>query len=445
MNKVKKAFYRAGCIAMQALYAVGRFFKKLWQHKQGRIGLIIVAFLALLAIFAPLIAPYDPYDVTQRADKGLLPSWEHLLGTSITTGQDIFSMVIYGTRSSLSIGLITGIVIAVLGSILGVAAGYLGGWVDTIIMRIVDVLLVIPTLPLVIVMTNVLGTSYVVIVIVFAAFGWTGLARVIRSQVMLIKNANYVKAAELAGASKWYIMWRHILPAVSNLLIMSTALTSAGIMVAEAGLSFLGLGNPEAISWGKMLADAQSSGAMLFGHWWSIIAPGVGIFLSVYSFMRIGLALEEILNPRMRKGSNMLKVFKHLNNTYLDEVFASMDDASKLKGEYEPAPAALADIALPASPAQAAAAQALAAAETAGAAAAGAGAMAVAAEAAAESASEKTAREEAFAAAEERAEAAFAEAAAEQAQQACEQAEAAAKQEEAPGANECADERGEER
>ena len=402
MNKVKKAFYRAGCIAMQALYAVGRFFKKLWQHKQGRIGLIIVAFLALLAIFAPLIAPYDPYDVTQRADKGLLPSWEHLLGTSITTGQDIFSMVIYGTRSSLSIGLITGIVIAVLGSILGVAAGYLGGWVDTIIMRIVDVLLVIPTLPLVIVMTNVLGTSYVVIVIVFAAFGWTGLARVIRSQVMLIKNANYVKAAELAGASKWYIMWRHILPAVSNLLIMSTALTSAGIMVAEAGLSFLGLGNPEAISWGKMLADAQSSGAMLFGHWWSIIAPGVGIFLSVYSFMRIGLALEEILNPRMRKGSSMIKVFKHLNNRYLDEVFASMDDASKMKGEYvAPSASAALPPAFEAADVRTVAAQAAiaeaaaeaAAAEAAGAQAAAAGTYVPAAQAAA---AEQAAAEEPF-------------------------------------------------
>ena len=191
--------------------------------------------------------------------------------------------------------MITGITIALLGSLLGIAAGYLGGWVDTLIMRVVDVLLVIPTLPLVIVMTNVLGTSYAVIVFVFAAFGWTGLARVIRSQVILIKNANYVKAAELAGASDWYVMWRHILPAVSNLLIMSTALTSAGIMVAEAGLSFLGLGNPTAISWGRMLADAQSSGAMLFGHWWSILAPGIGIFLAVYSFMRIGLALEEIL------------------------------------------------------------------------------------------------------------------------------------------------------
>ncbi len=329
-----KTLKNIGLFCKRFLFGVGGFFKKLWKHKQGRVGLIIVAFLAVLAIFAPVIAPYDPYDVTQRAEKGLTPSWEHFLGTSITTGQDIFSMLIYGTRSSLSIGLITGIVIAVLGSLLGVAAGYLGGWVDTLIMRVVDVLLVIPTLPLVIVMTNVLGTSYAVIVLVFAAFGWTGLARVIRSQVMLIKNANYVKAAELSGASKWYIMWRHILPAVSNLLIMSTALTSAGIMVAEAGLSFLGLGNPTAISWGKMLADAQSGGAMLFGHWWSILAPGVGIFLSVYSFMRIGLAIEEILNPRMRKGSSMIKVFKHLNNTYLDEVFSSMDEQSKLKGEY---------------------------------------------------------------------------------------------------------------
>ena len=398
-----KTLQYIGCKLLRVLYAIGRFFKKLWMHKQGRIGLIIFAFLAILAIFAPLIAPYDPYDVINgRFEKGLTPSWEHLLGTSITTGQDIFSMLIYGTRSSLSIGLITGLVIAVLGSLLGVAAGYIGGWVDTVIMRIVDILLVIPTLPLVIVMTNVLGTSYVVIVIVFAAFGWTGLARVIRSQVMLIKNANYVKAAEIAGASRWYIMWRHILPAVSNLLIMSTALTSAGIMVAEAGLSFLGLGNPTAISWGKMLADAQSSGAMLFGHWWSILAPGVGIFLSVYSFMRIGLALEEILNPRMRKGSSMIKVFKHLNNRYLDEVFASMDDASKMKGEYVAPSASAASpafeaadvrtVAAQAALAEAAAAEA-AAAEAAGAQAAAAGTYVPAAQAAA---AEQAAAEEPF-------------------------------------------------
>ena len=302
------------------------FFKKIWNDKQGRIGLIIIILLALTAIFASVIAPYDPYDVTMRDDKGLAPSLSHLLGTSITTGQDVFSMLVYGTRVSLCVGLITGISIAFLGSVLGVAAGYFGGIIDMILMRIVDVMIVIPTLPLTILITNVFGKSYVVIVLVFVLFGWTGLARTVRSQVLQLKNADYVKAAELSGAKRGYIMMRHILPAVSNLVVMSTALTCAGIMIAEAGLSFIGLGNPTAISWGKMLADAQSGGSMLFGQWWTIIAPGIGIFLSVFSFMRVGLAIEGILNPKMKKQSGARKLMKHMHHRYLDEVLESMDD-----------------------------------------------------------------------------------------------------------------------
>ncbi|MFA7106738.1 MAG: ABC transporter permease [Candidatus Izemoplasmatales bacterium] len=304
------------------------FIKKIWQHPKGKIGLIFICFLFVLAIFAPIIAPYNPYDVTERAAKGLSPSWEHLLGTTITTGQDIFSMLIYGTRVSLLVGLITGIAIAFLGAILGIIAGYIGGMADNLIMRIVDVMLVIPTLPLTIVITNLFGKSYFIIVLIFVVFGWTGLARVIRSLVLVLKNSNYVKAAELAGASRWHIMTKHILPGVSHLLIMNTALTCAGIMVAEAGLSFLGLGDPTAISWGKMLADAQSGGALLFGHWWWIIAPGIGIFIAVFSFMRIGLVMEEILNPRMKASSNIFKLFKTLNNTYIQEVFDKMDENS---------------------------------------------------------------------------------------------------------------------
>ncbi len=219
------------------------------------------------ALFAPLIAPYNPYDVTQRVEKGLAPSWQHPLGTTITTGQDIFSMLIYGTRVSLLVGLISGLCIAFLGAVMGLLAGYVGGICDTLIMRLVDVMLVIPTLPLTIVLTNLFGKSYMMIIFIFSIFGWTGLARVIRSQVLVLKNSNYVKAAELCGATRRHVMFRHILPGVSHLLIMSTCLTSAGIMVAEAGLSFLGLGDPTAISWGKMLADAQSGGALLFGHW----------------------------------------------------------------------------------------------------------------------------------------------------------------------------------
>ncbi|MBR3298427.1 MAG: ABC transporter permease [Clostridia bacterium] len=303
------------------------FIKKIWMQKQGRIGLILLTLLALVAVFAPLIAPYDPYDVAQRADKGLAPSLEHPLGTSITTGQDVFSMLIYGTRVSLLVGLITGISIALLGSVLGVAAGYLGGITDMLLMRIVDVMIVIPTLPLTILITNVFGKSYVVIVLVFVLFGWTGLARTVRSLVLRLKNADYVKSAELAGAGRWYIMKTHILPSVSHLVIMSTALSCAGIMIAEAGLSFLGLGNPTAISWGKMLAEAQSGGSMLFGQWWTIIAPGIGIFISVFAFMRIGLAIEGILNPGMKGKNGMNKLIKHMGNRYLDEVLSSMEDA----------------------------------------------------------------------------------------------------------------------
>jgi peptide/nickel transport system permease protein len=300
--------------------------RKLWQHPKGRVGLIMAGCLVLVAVLAPVIAPYDPYDVTQRAEKGLRPSLTHPLGTTITTGQDILSMLIYGSRVSLTIGIGTGVALAFLGALMGVMAGYMGGVVDNLIMRVVDILLVIPTLPLIIVLTSLLGRSYFVIVLVFVVFGWTGLARVIRSLVLVLKNSNYVKAAELAGASRWHIMTKHILPGTSHLIIMNTTLTSAGIMVAEAGLSFLGLGDPTAISWGKMLAEAQGGGALLFGAWWWIIAPGIGIFLSVFSFMRIGIVMEEVFNPRMKASSSIYKLFKHLNNTYLDEVFQSMED-----------------------------------------------------------------------------------------------------------------------
>ena len=300
---------------------------KLWKHPKGRLGLIIVGFLAFVAIFAPIIAPYNPYDVTQRAAKGLAPCWAHPLGTTITTGQDILSMLIYGTRVSLSIGIITGLCIAFLGAFMGILAGYVGGIVDTIIMRLVDIMLVIPTLPLTIVLTNIFGKSYFMIVFIFTIFGWQGLSRVIRSQVLVLKNTNYIKAAELAGASRARIMFKHILPGVTHLLIMSTAMTSAGIMVAEAGLSFLGLGDPTAISWGKMLAEVQSGGALLFGHWWWIAAPGVGIFLSIFAFMRIGMAMEEIFNPRMKQSGASYKLFKSLSGTYIQEVFDSMNEA----------------------------------------------------------------------------------------------------------------------
>jgi peptide/nickel transport system permease protein len=306
-----------------------KLVKKIWNHSKGRIGLILLILIVSTAIFAPFIAPYNPTDVMQRDLGGLSPSMKHILGTT-AYGEDIFSMLVYGTRVSLLIGLTTGILTALIGSFMGILAGYVGKAVDTIIMRIVDILLVIPTLPLIIVITNLFGKSYVMLIFIFTIFGWTGLARVIRSQVLVLKSSNYIKAADLAGASKWYIMYKHILPGVSNLLIMSTALTSAGIMVAEAGLSFLGLGDPTAVSWGKMLADAQGGGALLLGYWWWVISPGIAIFITVSSFMLVGFAMEDIFNPRMKQNNSAYKIYKSLNNQYIQEVFDSMDDEAKL-------------------------------------------------------------------------------------------------------------------
>ena len=287
-----------------------------------------------MAVFAPVISPYDPYDVTQRDIGGLPPSGAHILGTT-SWGEDIFSMLIYGTRVSLGIGITTGLLIAFIGSFMGILAGYLGKATDMIIMRTVDVLLVIPTLPITIVLTNLFGKSYLMMIIIFTAFGWTGLARVIRSQVLVIRNSNYVKAAELCGANKWYIMFRHILPGVTNLLIMNTALTSAGIMVAEAGLSFLGLGDPKAFSWGKMLAEAQSGGALMLGYWWWVISPGIAIFIAVSTFMLIGYAMEDIFNPKMKKSNSVYKLYKSLNSSYIQQVFDSMDEEGKCEENSE--------------------------------------------------------------------------------------------------------------
>jgi peptide/nickel transport system permease protein len=287
--------------------------------------MIMLSIIVVIAVFAPVIAPYDPYDLSQRDAGGLSPSINHLVGTT-SWGEDIFSMLVYGTRVSLSIGLITGVTIAFIGALMGILAGYVGRACDMFIMRMVDILLVIPTLPITIVLTNLFGKNYFMLIFIFTVFGWTGLARVIRSQVLVLKNSNYIKAAELCGASRLYIMFKHILPGVSNLLIMNTALTSAGVMVAEAGLSFLGLGDPEAISWGKMLAEAQGGGALMLGYWWWVIAPGIAIFITVSSFMLVGFAMEEIFNPKMKKTNSAFKLFKSLNNTYIQEVFDSMDE-----------------------------------------------------------------------------------------------------------------------
>ncbi len=319
--KIKTFFYNIWL----ALCSVGQLFGKIWHHRKGRLGLILTGTVILVAICAPLLTPYGPYDYDVL--NGLQsPSAEHWLGTD-KNGVDILTQLLYGARVSLTIGLVTGISVTLFGAIMGIIAGYYGKYSSAIILNLINVLMVIPTMPLMI-MLNGVSSSYVMMIAIFIMFGWSGTARVVRSQVLSIKNMQYVKQAELAGASRWYIMTRHILPNISNILIMSSALSCAGFMLAEAGLSFIGLGDPTVISWGKVLMAAQES-AFASRLWVWVLAPGVALFIVVTGFMQIGYALEDIFNPRIRLQNEAYRSFYHTTQSEVDSQFANMQDMSE--------------------------------------------------------------------------------------------------------------------
>lgn len=222
------------------------------------------------------------------------------LGTTFW-GADAYSQLIYGSRVSLVIGILATGLSTIVGVIVGLVAGYFGGKVDEVLMRFVDFLLVIPGLPLMMVLAIFLGESTQNIIIVIAILGWTGTARLIRSQVLAEKNKAYVESARAIGATDTYIMFRHILPNVTPILFANITLGVVGAILAEAGLSFLGLTNIEEPSWGRMLADAQQGLAFTRGAWWVVLFPGLMITLLSLSFTFVGHTLDQVLNPRLRE------------------------------------------------------------------------------------------------------------------------------------------------
>ncbi|MCE1157442.1 MAG: ABC transporter permease [Spirochaetia bacterium] len=274
-------------------------FRLLLKGKAGVIGLLILLAFIFVAIFAPLISPYPPYErVGTPFEK---PSSKHLLGTN-DIGQDILSEIIYGTRISLLIGILSAGVSLIIGTIVGMTAGYLGGKVDAILMRAVDLNLVIPMLPLMILLAAFLGPSFWNIVLVIGILSWASPARVIRSQVLTIKNKGYVEAVEVLGAKPLYTITRHILPPTMSIIISQLILMSSRAILTEASLSFLGLGDPTQKSWGIILFYAQARSAFLTDAWlWWILPPGILITILVISFAYIGNTLEEMVNPRLRR------------------------------------------------------------------------------------------------------------------------------------------------
>ncbi len=262
------------------------------------LGTLLLTVIVLVALFGPAVAPYDPRQVSGRPFAA--PSAEHWLGTN-DIGQDIFSEVLWGTRVSLLIGLIAASTAITVGTSVGVVASLAGGWVDTVLMRITDIVLTIPFLPLAIVLAAFLGPSLWNTALVIALVIWARPARVVRSQGLSTRNLAFVEAAQALGGTFWHILTRHVLPGVLPLALSQFILATSSSILTEASLAFLGLGDPIQKSWGTILFYAQARGAFLNGAWpWWVIPPGLLISLTVLAFVLIGRSLEETLMPRLR-------------------------------------------------------------------------------------------------------------------------------------------------
>lgn len=224
-----------------------------------------------------------------------------IFGTD-SAGSDVFTQLVYGARLSLTVGLVATAIGIGVGLLIGLMAGYLGKVVDEVLMRFTDMLLVIPSLPLLIVLVATLGSSLVYIIFFLGFFGWMGFARVIRAQVLSLRERPFIEAAKASGAGTGYITVRHIFPNIVSLTYVSLALSVPAAIVGEAALSFLGLGDPTVTTWGSMLGNANSVGGTASNlAWWWIIPPGISIALLSLSFILIGYAMDEIFNPRLRR------------------------------------------------------------------------------------------------------------------------------------------------
>jgi len=284
------------------IYRVGDILSRF--SIEGKVGLFGLTLILLIAIFAPWISMYPPSEITGKSLEA--PTGAHLLGTD-ELGMDIWSQICYGARMSLFIGLAVAIIAGIGGGALGVLAGYFGGAVDEIVMRTVDILMALPSLPLLVVISAFLGPSIANIILILVVFSWAKPARIARSQTLAIKGHACIAAAKSFGATPFYLMRRHILPEVLPILfVLIIGITSYAIM-AEAGLAFLGLGDPTSKSWGMMLHYATSFRSIYFTPFWQwwLLPPLVALIVLLLCLAFVSRDLEKVLDPRLRTSGGL--------------------------------------------------------------------------------------------------------------------------------------------
>jgi peptide/nickel transport system permease protein len=275
----------------------GFFFGVLRERKAAVLGLAIIAFFVVLAIVAPYISPYSAS--AQSCAVYAHPSVHHWLGCD-DGGFDMLSELMQGGRISLVIGFAATLVAMIIGGGIGILSGYFGGWVDVSLMRITDYLLVIPDLVFAMVIADLWGASLLHVILVIGILEWTTTARVIRAQVMSLKQRVYIKRAKAIGSGHARIIWKHIMPQVGPLLIANTVLTVAIAIYLETALAFLGLEDPTVTTWGTILEHAFDRTAISSGAWWAIVPDGICIALLIVGCFLFGQAVEDALNPRLK-------------------------------------------------------------------------------------------------------------------------------------------------
>jgi peptide/nickel transport system permease protein len=274
------------------------------ERKAAVVGLSIIAFFVVLSIIAPYISPYSITEQTCAVYAP--PSWAHWLGCD-DGGIDMLSQLMQGGRISLIVGFAATLVAMIIGGGVGLLSGYFGRWIDIGLMRITDYLLVIPDLVLMIVIADVWGASLFHVIIVIGILEWTSTARIIRAQVMSLRERVYVKRTRALGASNARIIWKHILPQVGPLLIANTVLTIAIAIYLETALAFLGLADPTVTSWGTILEHAFERTAISSGAWWAIVPAGIVIAAVIVGCFLFGQAVEDALNPRLKAANLSLR------------------------------------------------------------------------------------------------------------------------------------------
>jgi peptide/nickel transport system permease protein len=272
------------------------------RNRGGLAGLAVLAVIVVLALLAPLLTDRAGLDVTNAPGRPLqAPDGRFLLGTDVD-GRSVLLLTLWGARVSLLVGFAATILSVLIGTVVGIAAGHFGRWAAAVLLRFTDFFLVLPSLVLAIALSTVLPQGIATIILAVGVTSWPTTARLVRAQTLTIESRPYIERAKALGGGHLHLVGRHVLPGVLPLVLANTTLVVGNSIIAESTLSFLGLGDPSAVSWGSMLQRALQSGAVTGGAWWYLLPPGLAIVVIVLCFTLVGRALETVVNPRLAGG-----------------------------------------------------------------------------------------------------------------------------------------------